>query len=169
MPTCYVHNEVEAVGICVGCGKFICETCNTELKGKNYCKKCVDELFEENQRKVEKLEEKANKQQPMVFMNAGGGGGASSSSSAVNNANGAPIGVRYTKSKFVAGILGILLGGIGAHKFYLGRWGMGLIYLLFSLTYIPAIIGFIEGVSYLLSNEENFARKHDKGYRNYLA
>ncbi len=46
---------------------------------------------------------------------------------------------------------------------------MGLIYLLFSLTYIPAIIGFIEGVSYLLSNEENFARKHDKGYRNYLA
>ncbi len=169
MPTCYVHNEVEAVGICVGCGKFICETCNTELKGKNYCKKCVDELFEENQRKVEKLEEKANKQQPMVFMNAGGGGGSSSSSSVVNNANGAPIGARYTKSKFVAGILGILLGGIGAHKFYLGRWGMGLIYLLFSLTYIPAIIGFIEGVSYLLSNEENFARKHDKGYRNYLA
>ncbi len=65
MTTCYLHNEAEAVGICVGCGKFICETCNTELKGKNYCKKCLDELFEENQRKVEKLEEKANKQQPV--------------------------------------------------------------------------------------------------------
>ncbi|WP_236636387.1 TM2 domain-containing protein [Pradoshia eiseniae] len=46
---------------------------------------------------------------------------------------------------------------------------MGLIYLLFLLTYIPAIIGFIEGIIYLFSNEENFARKHDKGYRSYLA
>ena len=169
MLNCYVHNEVEAVGTCVGCGKFICEKCNTELKGKNYCKKCIDELFEENQRKVEKLEDKASAPQPMVFMNAGGGGGAASSSSTVSNGYGAPIGARYTKSKVVAGLLGILLGGIGAHKFYLGRWGMGLIYLLFSLTYIPAIIGFIEGIIYLFSNEENFARKHDKGYRSYLA
>ena len=78
MLNCYVHNEVEAVGTCVGCGKFICEKCNTELKGKNYCKKCLDELFEENQRKVEKLEDKTSAQQPMVFMNAGGGGGAGS-------------------------------------------------------------------------------------------
>ena len=52
MSTCYVHNEVEAVGICVGCGKFICENCKTELKGKNYCKKCIEELFEENQRNL---------------------------------------------------------------------------------------------------------------------
>ena len=168
MLTCYVHNDVEAVGTCVGCGKFICENCNTELKGKNYCKKCVDELFEENQRKVEKLEDKTSSQQPMVFMNAGGGGGAASSSSAVNNAYGAPLAARYTKSKVVAGLLGILLGGIGAHKFYLGRWGMGLVYLLFSWSYIPSIIGFIEGIVYLFSNEENFARKHDKGYGRYL-
>lgn len=74
---------------------------------------------------MEKLEDKASNQ-PMVFMNAGGGG-AASSSSAVSNAYGAPLGARYTKSKVVAGLLGILLGGIGAHKFYLGRWGMGLI------------------------------------------
>ena len=167
MPTCYVHNEVEAVGACVGCGKFICENCNTELKGKNYCKKCVDELFEENQRKVEKLEDRTHNQQPMVFMNAGGGGGASSSSSSATNATGAPLAAIYTKNKVVAGLLGILLGGFGAHKFYLGRWGMGLVYILFSWTYIPSIIGFIEGIVYLLSNEENFARKHDKGYRRY--
>lgn len=167
MPTCYVHNEVEAVGTCVGCGKFICENCNTELKGKNYCKKCVDELFEENRRKVEKLEDRTHNQQPMVFMNAGGGGGASSSSSAATNATGAALAASYTKNKVIAGLLGILLGGFGAHKFYLGRWGMGLVYILFSWTYIPSIIGFIEGIVYLLSNEENFARKHDKGYRRY--
>ena len=166
MPTCYVHNDAPAVGTCVGCGKFICENRNTELKGKNHCKKCVAELVEESQRKVEKLEDKTTNQQPMVFMNAGGGGGASSSS-AVNNTNGFPSAGIYTKSKVVAGLLGILLGGIGAHKFYLGRWGKGLIYLLFSWTYIPFIIGFFEGVSYLLSSEDNFARKHDKGYRRY--
>ena len=166
MFTCYVHNDVPAVGTCVGCGKFICENCNTELKGKNYCKNCIAELVEESQRKVEKLEDKTASQQPMVFMNAGGGGGASSSS-AVNNTGGVPYRGGYTKSKMVAGILGIFLGGFGAHKFYLGRTGKGFVYLLFSWTYIPSIIGFFEGVSYLLSNEETFARKHDKGYRWY--
>ena len=40
MTMCYVHNDVQSVGTCVGCGKFICENCNTEIKGKNYCKKC---------------------------------------------------------------------------------------------------------------------------------
>ena len=72
MLNCYVHNDVEAMGTCVGCGTFICENFNTELKGKNYCKKCIDELFEENHRKMEKLEDKGSNQ-PMVFMNAGGG------------------------------------------------------------------------------------------------
>ena len=75
----------------------------------------------------------------------------------------------YTKSKAVAGILAILLGGIGAHKFYLGRWGWGIIYLLFCWTYIPSIIGLIEGIVYLVSNENDFARKHDKGYQRMSA
>ncbi|MEW8986617.1 MAG: NINE protein [Bacillus sp. (in: firmicutes)] len=70
-----------------------------------------------------------------------------------------------SKSKTTAGVLGILLGGLGAHKFYLGRWGWGIIYLLFCWTYIPAIIGFIEGIMYLISNPNDFARKHDPAYR----
>ncbi|MHC0037728.1 TM2 domain-containing protein [Pseudoneobacillus sp. C159] len=71
----------------------------------------------------------------------------------------------YTKSKVTAGILALILGGLGIHKFYLGRWGWGIIYLLFCWTYIPGIIGFIEGIIYLVSNPEDFARKHDKGYK----
>ena len=169
MAVCYVHNDVEASGTCVGCGKFICENCNTEIKGKNYCKKCVDELFEENKKKIEKLEDNSKSNQPMVFMNAGGGGGgASSSSSSSSSSNGSGIsGARYTKGKVAAGILAILLGGIGAHKFYLGKWGWGILYLLFCWTYIPSIVGLIEGIIYLVSNEEDFARKHDKGYQRY--
>lgn len=64
------------------------------------------------------------------------------------------------KSKIVAGVLGILLGGIGIHKFYLGQTGLGIIYLLFCWTGIPAIVGFIEGIMYLCSNDHNFQVKN---------
>jgi len=64
------------------------------------------------------------------------------------------------KSKTAAGVLGILLGGIGAHKFYMGKIGMGVLYLLFCWTGIPEVVGFIEGIMYLCSNDENFQLKN---------
>lgn len=63
------------------------------------------------------------------------------------------------KSKVTAGILAILLGGIGVHKFYLGKVGMGILYLCFCWTAIPAVLGLIEGILYLCSNDENFQLK----------
>lgn len=64
------------------------------------------------------------------------------------------------KNKVVAGLLGILLGGLGVHKFYMGKVGMGIVYLLFCWTGIPTIIGFFEGIIYLCSNDENFQLKN---------
>ena len=64
------------------------------------------------------------------------------------------------KSKVAAGVLGIFLGGIGAHKFYLGKIGMGILYLSFCWTGIPVIVGFIEGIMYLCSNDEKFQLKN---------
>ncbi len=64
------------------------------------------------------------------------------------------------KSKVAAGILAIFLGGIGVHKFYMGKIGMGILYILFCWTGIPACVGFIEGIIYLCSNDENFQLKH---------
>lgn len=64
------------------------------------------------------------------------------------------------KSKIAAGVLGLFLGGIGIHKFYMGKIGMGLLYLCFCWTGIPAIVGAIEGIIYLCSNDENFQLKH---------
>lgn len=64
------------------------------------------------------------------------------------------------KNKIVAGLLGIFLGGLGIHKFYLGKIGQGIVYILFCWTFIPAVIGFIEGIVYLCSNDENFQLKH---------
>jgi TM2 domain-containing membrane protein YozV len=65
------------------------------------------------------------------------------------------------KNKVVVGLLAILLGGLGIHKFYLGKLGQGILYLLFSWTGIPSIIGFIEGIVYLVKSDEEFNRKYN--------
>ncbi|HAV3169933.1 NINE protein [Acinetobacter baumannii] len=71
-------------------------------------------------------------------------------------------GVRTTgqKSKVVAGVFALLLGGFGAHKFYLGKIGQGILYLIFCWTFIPAIIAFFEGIIYLCTSDEDFANKY---------
>ena len=38
----------------------------------------------------------------------------------------------------------LILGGIGAHKFYAGKWVQGLLYLGFSWTGIPVVIALID-------------------------
>jgi TM2 domain-containing membrane protein YozV len=37
-----------------------------------------------------------------------------------------------------------LLGGIGAHRFYLRQWGWGIAYILFSWTLIPIVVSLVE-------------------------
>ena len=64
------------------------------------------------------------------------------------------------KSKTVAGILGIFFGGLGLHKFYMGKPLMGILYLCLSWTFVPVVIGFFEGISYLCSSDENFQLKN---------
>ena len=39
---CGYHPEREAVGVCVGCGRGICEFCKTILNDKFYCPNCVE-------------------------------------------------------------------------------------------------------------------------------
>lgn len=63
-----------------------------------------------------------------------------------------------SKDRVTAGILAILLGWIGAHKFYLGETGLGILYLCFFWTGIPAIVGLIEGILYLTKTDEEFQR-----------
>jgi len=64
------------------------------------------------------------------------------------------------KSKIAAALFAFFLGGIGAHKFYLGKIGMGIVYILFCWTFIPSFIGFIEGILFLTMSEEKFAEKY---------
>lgn len=67
---------------------------------------------------------------------------------------------RTSRNKIVAALLAIFLGGIGIHKFYLGKAGWGLIYFIFSWTFIPALLGFFEGIYYLLMSEKEFERNY---------
>ena len=62
--------------------------------------------------------------------------------------------------RLIAALLAIFLGGIGAHKFYLGKTTQGLLYLCFFWTAIPALIGIIEGVIYLSKSDEEFRQQY---------
>ena len=64
------------------------------------------------------------------------------------------------KNRIVAALLAFFLGWFGAHKFYLGRIGQGILYLVFCWTAIPAIIAFIEFIIYLVTSDEEFAKKY---------
>jgi TM2 domain-containing membrane protein YozV len=60
----------------------------------------------------------------------------------------------------VAGILGILLGGLGIHRFYLGDTTGGIIRLVISIFTCGAgsLIGLIEGIIYLTKSDDEFQR-----------
>ena len=66
------------------------------------------------------------------------------------------------KSRIAAGLFGILLGGLGIHKFYLGKIGWGILYLALCWTFIPALAGLIEGILYLTMSDQEFAAKYEK-------
>lgn len=53
-------------------------------------------------------------------------------------------------NKWVYFILALFFGGIGAHKFYSGFSGKGIMYLIFCWTMIPALIAFFSAIATLL-------------------
>ncbi len=78
------------------------------------------------------------------------------------------------RMKVLAGILGILLGLFGIHKFVLGYTGTGLVMLLVSvlslglLAGVMAIIGLIEGIVYLTCSDQRFYDVYIAGEKNWF-
>lgn len=64
------------------------------------------------------------------------------------------------KSKVAAALFAFFLGAFGGHKFYLGQVGLGLLYLVFCWTFIPAFIAFIEFILFLTMSDESFNQKY---------
>lgn len=67
------------------------------------------------------------------------------------------------RSKLAAILLAFFLGGFGIHKFYLGRIGWGIVYLLLCWTFIPAFISIIEAILLLVMSDERFNAKYGGG------
>ena len=117
---CNSHPGKSAVGVCVSCGKGLCDVCTNKVGGKMYCETCSNKL------------------------------------SAVPSAPDA-----VGRVKLAAGLFGILIGGLGVHKFYLGEAGLGILYLLFCWTGIPSLIGLVEGIIYLTMSDADFNAKYN--------
>lgn len=64
--------------------------------------------------------------------------------------------------KILAGILGIVVGAFGVHKFVLGYTTEGIIMLLITVltcgiaAIVPTVIGIVEGIIYLTKSDEEF-------------
>ena len=66
------------------------------------------------------------------------------------------------EKKIAAGVCGILLGGLGIHKFILGYTKEGIIQIIVTICTcgIGSIIGLIEGIIYLTKSDEDFVRTY---------
>ena len=72
--------------------------------------------------------------------------------------------------KLVAGIVAILIGSLGIHKFILGYQKEGIIQLIASFVTcgIAGIIPFIEGIIYLTKSDEEFYNTYQVGKKGWF-
>lgn len=82
------------------------------------------------------------------------------------------------KNKTTAGLLAILLGAFGVHKFYLGDTTAGAITLAISLgaglvtcgaaTFVMSVIGVIEGIIYFSKSDEEFQQTYVQARKSWF-
>lgn len=77
---------------------------------------------------------------------------------------------RSENKKLVAGVLAILLGYLGIHKFILGYTQEGIIQLIISIVTcgLGGVIGLIEGIIYLTKTDEEFYQTYQVGKRGWF-
>ena len=72
----------------------------------------------------------------------------------------APEAQRKPVSKTALLLLTFFFGGIGAHRFYLGKYGQGALYLAFSWTLIPALMALGEFIVYVFTSPARLNEKY---------
>jgi len=66
------------------------------------------------------------------------------------------------RSRAAAAALAIFAGSFGAHRFFLGQW-WGVFYLLLCWTGLPFLVAVIEGIVFMLTDQEAWNRKYNDG------
>jgi TM2 domain-containing membrane protein YozV/type II secretory pathway pseudopilin PulG len=67
---------------------------------------------------------------------------------------------RNAVSKAALMLVTFFLGGIGGHKFYLGKYVQGALYLVFCWTLIPGLIALIEFIVYAFTSKEKLQKRY---------
>ena len=67
------------------------------------------------------------------------------------------------KSQSVAVLLAALLGGLGIHRFYLGKPLSGVLYFLFSWSGVPSMVALVEVFFMTFMRQDAWARKYNLG------
>lgn len=105
-------------------GTIFCKFCGTRIPAQAIiCTHCGCQVSE--------IQQQAAAQPQQIVINN------SNNNSNVNNVG--ALGIR-AKNKWVSFLLCLLLGGFGAHKFYEGKIGMGILYLLTGGLFVVGVI-----------------------------
>ena len=72
--------------------------------------------------------------------------------------------------KILCGILGIVFGGLGIHRFILEDTKGGILRILISLGTcgVGSVIGLVEGIIYLTKSDEEFVRIYIEGKKEWF-
>ena len=73
--------------------------------------------------------------------------------------------MKEESKRVLCGVMGILLGGFGIHRFVLGDTTGGILRIVISIVTcgIGSLIGFIEGIIYLTKTDEQFVNEYQVG------
>ena len=83
--------------------------------------------------------------------------------------NNVPVGQQENK-KIIAGVLAIVIGSLGVHKFILGYTKEGIIQIVITIATcgIGGIVGLIEGIIYLTKSDEEFYQTYQVGKKGWF-
>jgi TM2 domain-containing membrane protein YozV len=72
--------------------------------------------------------------------------------------------------RVVAGVLALLLGQFGVHKFYLGYTGAGILQIVLTLftCFVGGLIPFAEGIIYLTKTDDEFIETYQLGEKQWF-